>query len=178
MNQIKIINNCNFYIVVNGPPLQSSIQPSHLKQTSNYKKQKSNPLIPPKRNQYPNIQQTIYGSMPPISTCGQIPYVSHQQDPNYSDIPSFNLLKRGKGIDQTEYNVITHAANDALQAKEDPLSNGIIKRIKKSLGGEWFAFASVKELKGFDFSLSIVTGNDFLSFYIGKFQFQVCRLRD
>ena len=176
MNQINITNNCNFYIVVNGPPLQSSIQPSHLKQTSNYKKQKSIPLPQPKRHQSKYNQQSIYDSMPP--TCGQIPYVSHQQDPNYSDIPSFNLLKRGKGIDQTEYNVITHAANKALQAKEDPLSNGVIKRIKKSIGGEWFVFASVKELKGFDFSLSIVTGNDFLSFYIGKFQFQVCRLRD
>jgi hypothetical protein len=62
--------------------------------------------------------------------------------------------------------------------KEDPLSNGIIKRIKKDLGGEWMVFASIQDLKGYDFSLSIVTGNDFLSFLIDNFRFQVCRLRD
>ena len=59
-----------------------------------------------------------------------------------------------------------------------PLSDAIIKSIKKVLGGEWFAFSMVTGSKGFDFSLSIVTGNDFLCFTIGKFKFQVCRLRD
>ena len=87
-------------------------------------------------------------------------------------------MGRGKGIDEREYFVITHSAADALHAKEDPLSNGIIKKIKKDLGGEWMVFASLEGLKGYDFSLSIVTGNDFLSFIIDNFRFQVCRLRD
>jgi hypothetical protein len=99
-------------------------------------------------------------------------------DPNQTDIPTFKLIGRGKGIDEKEYYVITHAASSALNAKEDPLSNGIIKKIKAELGGEWMVFASVEGLKGYDFSLSIVTGNDFLSFTIQNFRFQVCRLRD
>ena len=140
----------------------------------------------------PPQQGSQYGQMPPY---GQPPYNQQgmpnqpsygpppygpgpQQDPNQTDIPSFRLISRGRGIDQKEYYDITHAANDALRLKEDPLSNGIIKRIKNSLGGEWMAFASVEGLKGYDFSLSIVTGNDFLSFTIENFRFQVCRLRD
>jgi hypothetical protein len=99
-------------------------------------------------------------------------------DPNATDIPTFRLIGRGRGIDQKEYYVITHAASEALNAKEDPLSNGIIKKIKEGLGGEWMVFASVEGLKGYDFSLSIVTGDDFLSFIIQNFRFQVCRLRN
>ena len=38
--------------------------------------------------------------------------------------------------------------------------------------------ASVEELKGYDYSLSIVTTIDFLSFTIENFLFQFCRLRD
>ena len=36
----------------------------------------------------------------------------------------------------------------------------------------------IEGLKGFDFTLSIVTGNDFLSFVIKNFLFQVCRIRN
>ena len=39
-------------------------------------------------------------------------------------------------------------------------------------------FAMLVDAKGFDFSLTVVTGNDFLSFVIDKFRFQICRLRD
>ena len=157
-------------------------------QGSNYNQQNN---YGPPPNQMSNYQP--YG--PPQNQQGQPPYNQQgmpnqpsygpppygpgpQQDPNQTDIPSFKLISRGKGIDQREYFEITHAANDALRLKEDPLSNGIIKRIKNSLGGEWMAFASVEGLKGYDFSLSIVTGNDFLSFTIENFRFQVCRLRD
>jgi len=99
-------------------------------------------------------------------------------DPNAIDIPNFRLIGRGRGIDPKEYYVITHASADSLNAKEDPLSNAIIKKIKQQLGGEWMVFASVEGLKGYDFSLSIVTGDDFLSFIIQNFRFQVCRLKD
>ena len=173
-----------------GPP--QGPQPN---QMSNYQ---PSPYGPPQQYSQqppygqPPQQGSQYGQMPPY---GQPPYNQQgmpnqpsygpppygpgpQQDPNQTDIPSFRLISRGRGIDQKEYYDITHAANDALRLKEDPLSNGIIKRIKNSLGGEWMAFASVEGLKGYDFSLSIVTGNDFLSFTIENFRFQVCRLRD
>ena len=151
---------------------------------------------PPPANQYsqgqynqqrpPYAQQPPYGQpqQPPYPQPQQPPYPQPQQPPyggqpnNQTDIPNFRLIGRGNGIDEREYYVITHAAADALNKKEDPLSNGIIKRIKRDIGGEWMVFASIESLKGYDFSLSIVTGNDFLSFTIQNFRFQVCRLRD
>ena len=141
-------------------------------------------------NPYPNGgQPPYYQPNPPYSMPN--PPNSYGNPPQYApssiyggpgqmqnDIQGFSLLNRGNGIDNNEFYVITHSANDALSAKEDPLSDGVIKRIKAQIGGEWMTFASVEGLKGYDFSLSIVAGNDFLSFIIRGFRFQVCRLRD
>lgn len=95
-----------------------------------------------------------------------------------TDIENFKLLGRGVGIDEKEFYIITHSAADCLRKKQSPLSDSIIQQVKKVLGGEWFAFAMIDGAKGFDFSLSVVTGNDFLCFTINNFKFQVCRLRD
>ena len=164
-----------------GQPQQYSQQPPY-GQPPQQGQQSQYGQMPPYGQPPYNQQQPPYGQqsgMPNQPSYGPSPYgPGPQQDPNQTDIPSFKLISRGRGIDQKEYFDITHAANDALRLKEDPLSNGIIKRIKNSLGGEWMAFASVEGLKGYDFSLSIVTGNDFLSFTIENFRFQVCRLRD
>ena len=160
-----------------GQPQQYSQQPPY-GQPPQQGQQSQYGQMPPYGQPPYNQQQPPYGQqsgMPNQPSYGPSPY---GPDPNQTDIPSFKLISRGRGIDQKEYFDITHAANDALRLKEDPLSNGIIKRIKNSLGGEWMAFASVEGLKGYDFSLSIVTGNDFLSFTIENFRFQVCRLRD
>ena len=102
----------------------------------------------------------------------------NKEIPCDTDIEDFKLFGRGIGIDEKEFYIITHSANDCLKKKMSPLSDAIVKSIKKILGGEWFTFSMVSGSKGFDFSLSIVTGNDFLCFTIGKFKFQVCRLRD
>ena len=143
-------------------------QPPYQQQQPPYGQPQQPPYGQPQQPPYGQPQQPPYGQQPP-------PY---GQMSNESDIPNFRLISRGNGIDQREFYVITHSAADALSKKEDPLSNGIIKRIKKDLGGEWMVFASIQDLKGYDFSLSIVTGNDFLSFLIDNFRFQVCRLRD
>ena len=164
------------------PPNQMS-QPPYGQQPPNqppYGQQPPNQ--PPYGQQPPNQppygqQNSQYGQQPPYPQ-GNMPPYGQGGDPNATDIPQFKLIGRGNGIDEKEYHVITHAAANALNAKEDPLSNGIIKKIKQQLGGEWMVFASVEGLKGYDFSLSIVTGNDFLSFTIQNFRFQVCRLRD
>ena len=163
------------------PPNQYSQPPNQYSQQPPY----GQPRPPYGQPSQPPYGQPPYGqpSQPPY---GQPPYGPPQPsgygaqppNPNQTDIPNFKLISRGNGIDEREYYCITHAAADALNKKEDPLSNGIIKRIKRDLGGEWMVFASIENLKGYDFSLSIVTGNDFLSFTIQNFRFQVCRLRD
>ena len=108
----------------------------------------------------------------------------HNQHSEYNkknqiiNIPNFKLINIGKGIDKTEYNTIVNSANEALKVRENPLSSGVIKRIQSKIKGEWMIVASVKGLKGFDFTVSKVTGSDFLSFSIDKFHFQVCRLQN
>ena len=178
----------NYYQQQPNYPPQGSGQPPYPNQMSGYQPpQGQQPPYPQQNSQYG--QPNPYGQQPPNQMSqppyGQSPYGPTQgnmppygRDPNQTDIPNFKLIGRGKGIDEKEYYVITHSASEALNAKEDPLSNGIIKKIKQQLGGEWMVFASVEGLKGYDFSLSIVTGNDFLSFTIQNFRFQVCRLRD
>ena len=176
-----------------GPPPQQSNQysqppPGQYGQPPQYPPPPANQYSQGQYNQQrpPYAQQPPYGQpqQPPYPQPQQPPYPQPQQPPyggqpnNQTDIPNFRLIGRGNGIDEREYYVITHAAADALNKKEDPLSNGIIKRIKRDIGGEWMVFASIESLKGYDFSLSIVTGNDFLSFTIQNFRFQVCRLRD
>ena len=176
-----------------GPPPQQSNQysqppPGQYGQPPQYPPPPANQYSQGQYNQQrpPYAQQPPYGQpqQPPYPQPQQPPYPQPQQPPyggqpnNQTDIPNFRLIGRGNGIDEREYYVITHAAADALNKKEDPLSNGIIKRIKRDIGGEWMVFASIENLKGYDFSLSIVTGNDFLSFTIQNFRFQVCRLRD
>ena len=166
------------------PPNQYSQQPPYGQQPPPYGQQPppygQQPQYGQQQPPYGQHQQSAYGQQPQYNQQPQQPYGSYgqQQQSNQSDIPNFSLISRGTGIDQREYYVITHSAADALNKKEDPLSNGIIKRIKQDLGGEWMVFASIQDLKGYDFSLSIVTGNDFLSFLIDNFRFQVCRLRD
>ena len=168
------------------PPNQYSQQPPYGQQPPPYGQQPppygQQPQYGQQQPPYGQHQQSAYGQQPQYNQQPQQPYGQQsgygQQQSNQSDIPNFSLISRGTGIDQREYYVITHSAADALNKKEDPLSNGIIKRIKQDLGGEWMVFASIRDLKGYDFSLSIVTGNDFLSFLIDNFRFQVCRLRD
>ena len=108
----------------------------------------------------------------------------HNQHSEYNkknqiiNIPNFKLINIGKGIDNVEYYTIVNSANEALKVRENPLSSGVIKRIQSKIKGEWMIVASVKGLKGFDFTISKVTGSDFLSFSIDKFHFQVCRLQN
>ena len=123
-------------------------------------------------------QSQSYEQNPPYEQTPSHPQSSFPQNISYNDIPEFNMVGRGTGIDENELYIITHAAYDAFSKREDPLSDGIVKRIKKQLKGEWMVFACFVQLKGFDFTLSIVTGNDFLCFTIKDFMFQVCRLRD
>ena len=163
------------------PPYGQPYPQQNYGQQPPYSQQQGGMQQPPYSQQQGGMQQPPYGQQPsygPVPQQGNMIPQNYGGDPDQTDIPSFKLSGRGKGIDEKEYYVITHSAYNALNAKEDPLSNGIIKRIKNDLGGEWMVFASVEGLKGYDFSLSIVTGNDFLSFTIQNFHFQVCRLRD
>ena len=93
--------------------------------------------------------------------------------------PDFVELAKGQGIDQNEYEKIVNAAKKAYdESKYDKqtLSFKTGREIRNALNGQWFVFVSEKGKK-FDFSLSTVADNDFLTFSIGSSLFQVCRLK-
>ena len=94
----------------------------------------------------------------------------------YGQQPKLQIFAKGQGIDQNEYNAIISGCTMAYTMKATPMSNNAIKNIKNSIRGEWFVFVCPVGNKQYDFSLSIVTGADFISFALDDTQFQVCRL--
>jgi hypothetical protein len=92
--------------------------------------------------------------------------------------PKFNLLAKGKGIDQTEYVTIIKSAINSYLNRANPLSTATANLIKNGIGGEWFVFVCPANVTNYDFNLSIVTGSDFLSFTVDHLHFQVCRIKD
>ena len=91
---------------------------------------------------------------------------------------NYRLIKRGQEIGDLEYSSIVAAAKQALNCRDDPLSNGVTRRIKSLIGGEWFVYVCMEGLKGYDFNLSVMQGNEYVSFILGDFHFQVCKLHN
>ena len=91
-------------------------------------------------------------------------------------IPNLKLLRRGSEIDDYTYEVITNASYEALKAREDPLSNGILKRIKLKIQQDWFVLALIYGLKGYDYMISNAKISNSVDFLIGKFRFQIIKI--
>ena len=166
-----------------GMPQQPNMMNPNMPQNPNMR----NPMNPnmPQQPMNPNMpQQPMNPNMPqqPMNPNMQRnPNMPPQQMGMYGQPqgqPAFKLLGRGQGIDQREYDAITKAAMNAYMMRMNPLSGGTSTGIKQMIGGEWFVFVCPVGVTNFDFSLSIVTGGDFLSFSVDNFHFQVCRLRD
>ena len=128
----------------------------------------------PMTGQYGQQQPGMMGQQPGMM--GQY----GQQQPGmmgqYGQQPKLQIFARGQGIDQNECNAIISGCSMAYTMKATPMSNNAIKNIKNSIRGEWFVFVCPVGNKQYDFSLSIVTGADFISFALDDTQFQVCRL--
>ena len=129
--------------------------------------------------QQPGMQQQ-YGQQPGMQQMyGQQQQMYGQQPGMYGqqmNQPKLQLIAKGKGIDQNEYNGIIQGCTMAYNINSNPLSNECVKNIKNLIRGEWFVFVCPVGSKQYDFSLSIVTGADFLSFSLDSTQFQVCRI--
>ena len=151
----------------NQPMLNQQLQPQN-SMTGQYGQQQ------PMTGQYGQQQPGMMGQQPGMM--GQY----GQQQPGmmgqYGQQPKLQIFARGQGIDQNEYNAIISGCSMAYTMKATPMSNNAIKNIKNSIRGEWFVFVCPVGNKQYDFSLSIVTGADFISFALDDTQFQVCRL--
>ena len=119
---------------------------------------------------YPVYQQDPYGQSPQDGQPKQIPKFNNFP----SDIPEFRLIEKRIGIDEREFYVITHAANEALKNREDPLSDAIVKIALREFGGQWMVIAHITNLKGYDFCISKI--NSYLCFIIKNFKFHILKL--
>ena len=157
------------------PPQNQFNQPPYPQPQNNNLDQKQ--IQPQQQQQQPpyNNPQNNQNPQPPIENEN---YKRHK--PDFSVDPNFVEYIRGNGIDKNEYDKIVGAAQKAYkEGKHDKqtLSFKSGRDIKNSLGGHWFVFVSEKGKK-FDFSLSTVASNDYLTFSIGNTMFQVCRLKE
>ena len=91
---------------------------------------------------------------------------------------NYQIIRRGNGLNNNEVNIIIQSTCEALNNEEDPLSKGIIKRVKKIVGGDWVVFACVNGLKGYDLSISTYDDDKLISYYVDSFKFEVIKIRD
>jgi hypothetical protein len=91
--------------------------------------------------------------------------------------PVYRQIAIGHGIDMKEFQLIVNSVTQAYMSRQMPLSNIAANYIKSSLGGDWFVFVSDVGIEDYDFSLTTVTGGDFMAFSLDNKKFQVCRLK-
>ena len=107
------------------------------------------------------------------------PINQKRHKPTFKGQPDFVEVAKGRGIDRNEYDTIVGAARKAYEESRNDtktISSKTGNEIRNNLKGQWFVFVSEKGKK-FDFSLSTVASDDFLSFLLGTTFFQVCRLK-
>ena len=91
--------------------------------------------------------------------------------------PVFKQLSMGFGINQNEYMTIVQAITNAYMLGMRQMSALACSYIKSMIGGEWFVFINQVGEIDYNFGLTMVARNDFISFQLDNFIFQVCRIR-
>ena len=127
----------------------------------------------PKQNQQPIYNQ----NQQPNYNQNQQPYQFQQNNQFQQYRPNLQVLNKGFGIDQNEYNTISNSWINAYLNKQHPLSSNASAAIKNAIGGEWFVCSNPSDKKDFDFSLTSAKAEDSLIFTVDSILFQVCRLK-
>ena len=105
-------------------------------------------------------------------------YQNNQNNQNNNQYrPNLQILNKGYGIDQNEYNTITNSCINAYTSKSNPMSTSASNGIKNQIGGEWFVCVSPVGTKDYDFSITSARNDDNLVFSVENVLFQVCRLK-
>ena len=141
------------------PPQYGQQPPQYGQQPPQYGQQ------PP---QYGQQQPPQYGQQPP--QYGQQPSQYGQSSLN----PKVQVVSRGNGINDKEFNDITSSCIEVQDKKIIPISNMCIKKIKEKLRGEWYVFVVPEKETNYDFYLSFVDGGKYLTFKYDLNEFHVC----
>ena len=164
------------------PPQYGQQPPQYGQQPPQYGQQ------PPQYGQQPpqyGQQPPQYGQQqPPQYGQQQPPQYGQQQPPQYGQQPSqygqsslnpkVQVVSRGNGINDKEFNDITSSCIEVQDKKIIPISNMCIKKIKEKLRGEWYVFVVPEKETNYDFYLSFVDGGKYLTFKYDLNEFHVC----
>ena len=163
-------------------PMQGS-QPPYGQQQPPYGQQQ-----PPYGQQQPPYgqQQPPYGQQPPFGQ-QQPPYGQQQtaygpQQPPYGQQPPYpgsnnskvQLVSRGNGINDKEFQDITSTCIELQDKHVVPMAGMCTKKIKEKIRGEWYVFVCPESEKNYDFYLSFVDKGKYLTFKYGSNVFHVC----
>lgn len=115
----------------------------------------------------------IYGEKKSSKTLFNVNDYMDKKDDFLSKI---ELLQRGNGINDKEYQIIVEACIETQDKNPLPISVMCMDKIKNQLKGEWFVFVISEEESNYDFFLSYTYEDCFLTFKYGNNIFQICRL--
>ena len=119
-------------------------------------------------------QKVSYGYAQKIND-NQVAALRKQQE----NTPGCTFVQKaiGRGIDPNEYTMIVNTCRNCYMSRVPNMSNTIANNIKAGVRGEWFVFVVDASNNDYDFSLSIVEADDFLTFTLDNTLFQICRLK-
>ena len=86
------------------------------------------------------------------------------------------LLEKGRGINDKESEIIINSCIEAQDNNLYPLSNNCIQKIKNQINGEWLVFVCNEDESNYDFFISFINNDSFMTFKYGKNLFQVYRI--
>ena len=109
-------------------------------------------------------QQPPYGQQPPYN----------QQQPSYGSNSKVQVISRGNGINEKEFQDITNACIEVQDSRVIPMSTKCINKIKEKVRGEWYVFVCPESEKNYDFYLSFVDRGKYITFRYGSNEFHVC----
>jgi hypothetical protein len=93
------------------------------------------------------------------------------------ETPVFKQIAIGKGIDQNEYDTIISCCSQAYVDNKSSYSTPSAKLIKHNLKGDWIVVCNPIDFLDFEFSMTKITGSDYVSFTLNDTLFQVCRIK-
>ena len=83
----------------------------------------------------------------------------------------------GRGIDPNEFTTIVNTCRNCYMSRVPNMSTVIANNVKAAVKGEWFVFVVDASRNDYDFSLTFVETDDFLTFTLDNTLFQICRMK-
>ena len=145
--------------------MYSTFQPSN-------NKNRMKVIIPTSQNQNLNNNQAQ------VSSSNEEPSSNISYYPGkIENDTKIKIISRGIGINEKEYDAITTSCIILKNLNTPPpLSYKCIKKIKEQIGGEWMVFVVPETEKNYDFYLSNVIGEKYLTFIYSGDEFHACKI--